>query len=77
MSFDLNTNTLDILFVLFGYLQKGKGIKNYMNHSMWNKYTNYDFKQLFEIVDDELKNVKIELINEDNKKIGSKMLKIN
>ena len=72
-----NINVIDVLFVLFGYVQKGKGIRNYMSHSMWNKYSNYDFEQLFDIVDTELKNIKIELINEDNKQLGTKKLKMN
>ena len=75
LKFEVNINVIDVLFVLFGYVQKGKGIRNYMSHSMWNKYSNYDFEQLFDIVDTELKNIKIELINEDNKQLGSKKLK--
>ena len=77
LQYEINISVLDILFVLFGYMQKGKGIRNYMSHPMWNKYSNYDFEQLFEIVDTELKNIKIELINENNKQLGSKKLKIN
>jgi len=77
LQFEVNINVIDVLFVLFGYVQKGKGIRNYMSHSMWNKYSNYDFEQLFDIVDTELKNIKIELINEDNKQLGTKKLKIN
>jgi hypothetical protein len=74
---EINISVIDVLNVLFGYVQKCKGIKNYMSHSMWNKYSNYDFEQLFEIVDTELRNIKIELINEDNKQIGTKSLKTN
>jgi len=77
LQFEVNINVIDVMFVLFGYVQKGKGIRNYMSHSMWNKYSNYDFEQLFDIVDTELKNIKIELINEDNKQLGAKKLKIN
>ena len=80
MQYDLSINTIDILFVLIGFFQKGKGMKNYMSHSMWNKYSNYDFEQLFDIVDTELKNTKIEFINENNpssKLIGNKTLKVN
>ena len=77
LQFEVNINVIDVLFVLFGYVQKGKGIRNYMSHSMWNKYSNYDFEQLFDIVDTELKNIKIELINEDNKQLGTKKLKMN
>ena len=75
---DLSINTIDVLFVLIGFFQKGKGIKNYMSHPMWNKYSNYDFEQLFDIVDSELKNIKVEFINENNgvKPIGSKVQKI-
>ena len=73
---DMNICCNDVLFVLFGYFRKGSGIKSYMSHKMWNKYNNYDFEKLFEIVDSELKSVKIELINEDNKQLGSKSLKI-
>ena len=49
-----------------------------MSHPMWNKYSNYDFEQLFDIVDSELKNIKVEFINENNgvKPIGSKVQKI-
>ena len=75
LQYDLNISVIDVLYVLFGYIQKGKGIKNYMSHPMWNKYSNYDFEQLFDIVDSELKNIKIELINENNKNFGSKKLK--
>ena len=75
LQYEMNISVIDVLYVIFGYIQKGKGLKNYMSHPMWNKYSNYDFEQLFEIVDAELKNIKIELINEDNKKIGSKKLK--
>ena len=77
---DLSINTIDVLFVLIGFFQKGKGVKNYMSHPMWNKYSNYDFEQLFEIVDTELKNTKVEFINDNNignKSIGSKTQKIN
>ena len=80
MQYDLSINTIDILFVLIGFFQKGKGMKNYMSHPMWNKYSNYDFEQLFDIVDTELKNTKVEFINENNtgnKTIGSKSLKVN
>ena len=70
LQYDLSINTIDIIFVLIGFFQKGKGIKNYMSHPMWNKYSNYDFEQLFEIVDSELKNTKIDFINENN---GSKL----
>ena len=80
LQYDLSINTIDILFVLIGFFQKGKGIKNYMSHPMWNKYSNYDFEQLFDIVDTELKNTKVEFINENNtgnKTIGSKSLKVN
>ena len=80
LQYDLSINTIDILFVLIGFFQKGKGIKNYMSHPMWNKYSNYDFKELFDIVDTELKNIKIEFINENNtqnKSIGSKTLKVS
>ena len=79
IQYDLSINTIDVLFVLIGYFQKGKGIKNYISHPMWNKYSNYDFEQLFEIVDTELKNIKIELINESggNKSKESKSQKIN
>ena len=77
LQYEINISVIDVLYVLFGYFQKGKGIKNYMSHPMWNKYSNYDFEQLFEIVDTELRNIKIELINEDNKQIGSKKLKTN
>ena len=76
---DLSINTIDVLFVLIGFFQKGKGVKNYMSHPMWNKYTNYDFEQLFDIVDTELKNIKVEFINENNngnKLLGSKTQKI-
>ena len=78
LQYDLSINTIDILFVLIGFFQKGKGIKNYMSHPMWNKYSNYDFEQLFHIVDSELKNTKVEFINESNrsKSIGSKMQKV-
>ena len=78
LQYDLSINTIDILFVLIGFFQKGKGIKNYMSHPMWNKYSNYDFEQLFDIVDSELKNTKVEFINESNgsKSIGSKMQKV-
>ena len=75
LQYEVNISVIDVLYVIFGYMQKGKGLKNYMSHPMWNKYSNYDFEQLFEIVDSELKNIKIELINEDNKKLGSKKLK--
>ena len=57
LQFDLSINTIDILFVLIGFFQKGKGMKNYMSHPMWNKYNNYDFAQLLDIVDTELKNI--------------------
>ena len=77
LQYEINISTIDVLYVLFGYMQKGKGIKNYMSHPMWNKYSNYDFEQLFEIVDTELRNIKIELINEDNKQLGTKTLKTN
>ena len=77
LQFELDISSIDILYVLFGYIQKGKGIKNYMSHPMWNKYSNYDFEQLFDIVDSELKNIKIDLINGENKKIGTKKLKTN
>ena len=80
LQYDLSINTIDILFVLIGFFQKGKGMKNYMSHPMWNKYSNYDFEQLFDIVDTELKNTKVEFINENNtwnKTIGSKSLKVN
>ena len=80
LQFDLSINTIDILFVLIGFFQKGKGMKNYMSHPMWNKYSNYDFEQLFDIVDTELKNIKIEFINENNgtnKLIPNKTLKVN
>ena len=75
LEYEINISVVDVLYVIFGYMQKGKGIKNYMNHPIWNKYSNYDFEQLFDIVDTELKNIKIELINEGNKPIGSKKLK--
>ena len=75
LQYEINISVIDVLFVIFGYMQKGKGINNYMSHPMWNKYSNYDFEQLFDIVDTELKNIKIELINEDNKQIASKKLK--
>ncbi len=75
LQYEVNISVIDVLYVIFGYMQKGKGLKNYMSHPMWNKYSNYDFEQLFEIVDSELKNIKIELINEDNKKLGYKTLK--
>jgi hypothetical protein len=76
LEYETNISTIDVMNVLFGYMQKGKGIKNYKSHSMWNKYSNYDYTQLFEIVDSELKNIKVELINENNSnKINSKKLK--
>ena len=77
LQYDLSITSIDVLFVLIGFFQKGKGIKNYMSHQMWNKYSNYDFEQLFDIVDSELKNIKIEFINENNgnKLAGSKTLK--
>ena len=80
LQYDLSINTIDVLFVLIGFFQKGKGVKNYMSHPMWNKYSNYDFEQLFDIVDTELKNTKVEFINENNigsKSIGNKTQKIN
>ena len=71
----MNISVIDVMFVIFGYMQKGKGIKNYVSHPLWNKYSNYDFEQLFEIVDTELKNIKIDLINEGNKHLETKKLK--
>ena len=79
LQYDLSINVLDIIFVLIGFFQKGKGMKNYMSHPMWNKYSNYDFAQLLDIVDTELKNIKVEMINEKNgnKELGNKTAKIN
>ena len=75
LQYEMNISVIDVMFVIFGYMQKGKGIKNYMSHPMWNKYSNYDFEQLFDIVDTELKNIKIDLINEGNKHLDTKKLK--
>ena len=75
LQYEMNISVIDVMFVIFGYMQKGKGIKNYVSHPLWNKYSNYDFEQLFDIVDTELKNIKIDLINEGNKHLEKKKLK--
>ena len=68
-------NIIDIINILFGINEGNKDLKCYMSNPLWNKFSNYDYQQIYNICENEIQKSKSLLIdlNIDSKK----KLKIN
>lgn len=65
-----NVNIIDIINILFGINEGNKDLKCYMSNNLWNKFSNYDYLQIYNICETIIQKAKSNLIdiNFDSKK---------
>ena len=70
-----NVNIIDIINILFGINEGNKDIKCYMSNHLWNKFSNYDYQQIYNICETIIQKGKSNLI--DTNFDSKKKLKLN
>ena len=70
-----NVNVIDIINILFGINEGNKDLKCYMSNNLWNKFSNYDYQQIYNICENIIQKGKSLLI--DTNFDSKKKLKLN